>query len=216
MILAVVLVFTVLTSGYEVINISRDWNFDEQGIFIMNSLTFYVFDKEENGDKTLTYECTLDSDNNWQVDNGYVDISFNPIANITHYDFHNGKCGSIYYSIYQPISGIYIEESNFSSCDNVVFSLKKTYNQQEECIKIQGYVLNYIINLSEGNNWTNVFSDGSILKIYPDHIFLMDPNGLIAEFIDGLGFRSDARIPDGGGGGCGNCTYCPCWTYPLM
>jgi len=208
-----------LTSGYEVINISRDWNFDEQGIFVVDSLTFYVFDKEENGDKTLIYECTLDADNNWQVDNGYVDVSFDVFGNNLEFCYPDGRHGTIHYSIYQPIAGIYMEESSYSLNDYELFSVKNTYSSLFDCIKVQGHVHGYKIMLNDSNNWMNIFDNGIIIQTEGTNIYYIgDGTGGASgpPELDGLPGISEGGPPNGGGSSCGFCTYCACWDYPPM
>ncbi len=170
----VLFIFSAVFSGYEVINISRASHF-EQGIFFIDSVRFHVFDINDNGDKSLIYHCNLCEGNNWQVLNDYVDVQYDSISHDVAFDFHNGIFGIFNYYIYQPITGVYIEEAKYQLRDDEIFNLRAMH-QQAEMQNIQGHILGNKIKLSSLNNWTKINDDGSGFKYDEDGFRMYLPN----------------------------------------
>lgn len=204
----IMILFTGLASAYEVISISlsRDWHFNEKGIFTVNSLRFFVFDINED----LIYECELSDGNNWQMNSGYVDVLYDIAGNNTEFKFHDGRYGFIHYNIYQPIPSLYIEEIKKSIQNNEQYSIKVTYSLLD-CISVQGHVYGNKINLNNENNWGNIFGDGSGAIIVGNDLQLFMPNDTPNPGWENfpIGSPHDGGSGNGGYGG-GNCDISPC------
>jgi hypothetical protein len=83
------------------------------------------------------------------------------------FDFHNGIFGSFNYYIYQPITGVYIEEAKYKLREEEIFGIRATH-LQSETQNIQGHILGNKIRLSSSNNWTKMNDDGSGFKYDED------------------------------------------------
>lgn len=173
----------------------------------MNSLTFYIFDMHDDGEKDLIFKCTLDEENNWQVDNGYISVVYDNASYDMEFIFSDGIYGSVHYSVYQPIYGMYIQELRYSLNNEEIYAFKNTYGSALECIRMQGHYLGHKFLLHDGNEWTHTFDNGDYIA------FAFDWSGLEIYLDDARRILENLPgISDGpGGGGCGSgCDLCPC------